>query len=279
MGRVDNFPNLGTLWPTLRNVTKVNARLMRGQLWKFLICNIHSLKTSSKDALAPAEPRLIGRPGLMALPLTMSNNCLSLLNWLMKSAKVKTAVFFLPKWHFLWSMMEKWMKMWILNYTKRGLWLLMMGCVKRLHYFNSYSTMGLIAGKIRARWSLQSTFFFQIITVTQNPDVHLPTLFPAALKEEVYFCSRSGASSSLEAAEAWGARRSGSSIWNDIGLHKCHCLIGLMKSNVCTALPSWGLFLHHGGGAASVSLYTVLYRNKMYCHIWRCLGVKVGVWL
>lgn len=160
MGRVDNFPNLWTLWPTLRNVTKVNARLMRGQLWKFLICNIHSLKTSSKDALAPAEPRLIGRPGLMALPLTMTNNCLSLLNWLMKSAEVKTAVFFLPKWHFLWSLMEKWMKMWILNYTKRGLWLLMMACVKRLHYFNTYSTMGLIAGKIRARWGLQSTFFF-----------------------------------------------------------------------------------------------------------------------
>lgn len=140
----------------------------------------------------------------MALPLTMSNNCLSLLNWLMKSVRVKTAVsFFLfcQSDTFFWSMMEKWIKMWIPNYTNRGLWLLVMGCMKMLHYFNSYSTMGLIAGKIRAR-----SVFLSDITITQNAEVHLLTLFPAALKNEVYFCSRFGVSSSLEAAEAWGAR-------------------------------------------------------------------------
>lgn len=157
---------------------------------------------------------------------------------------------------FFWSMVEKWIKMWIPNYTNRGLWLLMMGCMKMLHYFNSYSTMGLIAGRIRAR-----SVFLSDITVTQNAEVHLLTLFPAALKNEVYFCSRFGGF-----IQPWSCRglrcttsaqHSGSPIWNDIGLHKCHCLIGLMKSNVCTALTSWGLFLHHGGGATSVSLHTV----------------------
>lgn len=157
MGRVNNFPTLSTLWPVIRNVTTANARWIRGQLLKFLIFNIHLLKTPSKDALPLAEPRLIGRPILMARPLTMSNNCLSLLNWLMRNVRAQTAVFF-----FLSCQSEvffgasernvkKKKKKWTLNYTTRQLWLLMMGCMKRLHYFNSSSATGLIAGKIRVR--------------------------------------------------------------------------------------------------------------------------------
>lgn len=166
-------------------------------------------------------------------------------------------IFFSPaQVTFFRSMMEKWIRMWIPNYTNRGLWLPMMGYMKRLHYFHSYSTMGLIAGKKRATSHID--FFFQ---THKNAEVHLPTLFPAALKDEVYFLP--SLRGFIQPRSCWGlrcttgAQHSRGPIWNDIGLHKCHCLIGLMKSNVCPARTSWGLFLHQGGGAASVSLYTV----------------------
>lgn len=37
-------------------------------------------------------------------------------------------------------------------------------------------------------------------------------------------------------------RRSWCCIWNDIGLHKCHCLSGLMMSNTCAPPPTGACF-------------------------------------
>lgn len=93
----------------------------------------------------------------MACTLTMRNNCLSLLNWLMKGLQEDRCFFFPPnevKMFIFFSLTvirngKKNMKSEIL----RMLWLLIMWCIQRLHHFDSYSTVGLIEGKIRAKVS------------------------------------------------------------------------------------------------------------------------------
>lgn len=146
-----------------------------------------------------------------------------------------------------------------------------------LQQFLSY---GLDCGKDKSEASRR---LFQTITGTQKPEVHPLALFQRPWRTRLISALTSGVPPALKLrrpeVHGWrthSLQRSGSSIWNDIGLHKCHCLGGLMKSNACAAFTSWGQFLHRDGGAASVSLYTVSYRNEMYRRIFRCLGVKVG---
>lgn len=126
----------------------------------------------------------------------------------------------------------------------------------------------------RKEWHLPSAFWDHHI----QPEVRQLAPFERPWKTRLISALTSGFHPALKLprpeVHGWCThflQHSGSSIWNDIGLHKCHCLSGLMKSNACAAFTSWGHFLCHDGGAASVSLYTVSYRNKMYCHI---LGVQ-----
>lgn len=82
--------------------------LIQGQLLKFLIFNIHLLKSPSKDALPLAEPRLIGRRRLMAHPLTMSNNLLVALKLINeKCESTDSCFFYLAKVEFFRSKIEK----------------------------------------------------------------------------------------------------------------------------------------------------------------------------
>lgn len=126
----------------------------------------------------------------MARTLTMRNNCLSLLNWLMKGLREDRWVFFPPNevkmfmFFFLWPWLEMEKNVKSPNCFTRILWLLIMWCIQRLHHFDSYSTVGLIEGKIRAKVS-------SLLFLGRHGSAarHLRGL-PVALKDEAASSSR-----------------------------------------------------------------------------------------